>query len=262
MINRRSLLGCVAVGLVTTGFTTSANAVPIHRNVTLLLGDTPVVLRVLFNGRGPRFFHPHENEHASLRVAEDAVVRRGGMSVSLHHGGGRRISFELGGKKYSCDPNRIFTPEGTRLTTGNAPQRVRDAVDVFAAAVAGYVLKRLSVHDVVIGMHNNTPGGYSIRSYGSGGDMQEDAETIFTNEANSADDFFLTTKRQLFQDLKNHHYNVVLQKNPPQHNDGSFSVFCSQKNIPYVNIEAQDAHSVVQARMLNDLLGILSSAAA
>jgi hypothetical protein len=263
MVNRRLLLASgLAACVPFAKLSAQVFAVPTYQDTELMLGETSVIVQSLSNGLGPHFFHPHENEATSLRVAEHMVLRHGGICVSLHHGGGRRIIFELDGKKYSCDPNRIFTREGTWLTLGNAPQHVCDAVDILAAKIADVVLKGMTSHSVVVGMHNNTPGGYSVLSYGAGGNMYMDAEAVFVNTARDADDFFLTTERHFFDALKSLHHNVVLQKTPPQHNDGSFSVFCAQKNIPYVNIEAQDAHGAMQARMLRELVAILSPKAA
>lgn len=256
------MLGGVAVCMETPRLSTGARAFPLQHDIVLMLGETPVTLHVLWNGPGPRFFHPHENETTSYCAAKDIVLRYSGSLVSLYHGGGRYIKFTLDGKQYRVDPNRIYTLEGVRCALRTAPQQVCDVVSAFATEVASYVEDRKIVRSVVIGMHNNTHGAYGVHSYTPGGDMAGDAAEVSVNAAASTDDFFLTTKRQLFEALKIRHYNVVLQKNPPQHDDGSFSVYCSQQNIPYVNVEAQDAHGVMQARMLRDLSGILSGRAA
>ena len=263
MVNRRLLLsGGLTACVPFAKLSAQAFVVPTYQNTELMLGETSVIVQSLSNGAGPVFFHPHENESTSLRVAEEMVTQFGGTCISVRHGGGRYITFQMNGSRYRCDPNRIFTPEGVLLTLGNAPQNVRRAVGLFAAAVANRVRHGLGADGVVIGMHNNSSGAYSMRSYTSGGAMHMDAETVFVNTARDADDFFLTTERHLFDALKFRHYSVVLQKKPPLHNDGSFSVFCCQKDIPYVNVEAEEGHVVVQRKMLGDLIGILNSAPA
>jgi hypothetical protein len=46
----------------------------------------------------------------------------------------------------------------------------------------------------------------------------------------------------------------VLIQNPTEvKDDGSLSVYCAQKNIPYVNVEAKEGETEFQYKMLLDL---------
>jgi hypothetical protein len=73
-----------------------------------------------------------------------------------------------------------------------------------------------------------------------------------------ADDFVLTTDEKIFNHLKSKNINAVLQSHKVTTDDGSLSIYCSKKKIPYINIEAQHGHTAEQLRMLNALTSIIN----
>lgn len=236
--------GCTSVDVLNVGgslTTGEANA----GTITYMLGETPV--RIVVSGRGQyTFVALHENESTSVAAAR-AV--RAGRLVEIKHGGGREVRFVIGNKRYSIDPNRMFTDAGIRrhLKGGHDAQAI-SAVKGLAAEV----VKRLD-RRVVISLHNNTNGGYSIKSYQPGQQYARDAQGVHVSADADPDDFFFATSAKFFRAAQAANFNVALQSSAVT-DDGSLSVFCSRQGIPYVNVEAQHGHASVQKSMIEALL--------
>jgi D-alanyl-D-alanine dipeptidase len=116
---------------------------------------------------------------------------------------------------------------------------------------------------IIIALHNNTEAEYSVSSYAAGGPLEKEAAAvaIATNADDKSprdpDDFFFVTDRRLFDALAARNWNVVLQDNERATDDGSLSVLCGMKGIPYINVEAQHEHRDVQESMLNAALDVV-----
>lgn len=102
---------------------------------------------------------------------------------------------------------------------------------------------------LLIALHNNTNGNYSITSYESGS-LKSDAADLHRAAGQDSDNFFFVTTKKLFLRFKNAGFNVVLQARSVK-DDGSLSVWAARKNFAYVNIEAQHGHVSSQLKMLS-----------
>lgn len=216
------------------------------------LGSSTVTLNLYANGTGKTYFAPHEDEKTSLAVAKAAVRAHGGKVFWFSHGGGRNISFKLGGKTYEVDPNRIFSASGAKASLkalGPYSDEALQEVRVFADAVLSQVYSNTGL---IVGMHNNTDGNYSMASYIKDGKPIGEASKAWLVPGADLDDFFFTNRDYLFNKLKAKGFNVALQKRGATQ-DGSLSV---RSGLPYVNIEAQHGHSSMQTKMLEALLSI------
>ena len=231
----------------------------------LTLGDDRVALRIHQRavGGSPVAFHAlnvHDDEGTSVDAALDVVRRRGGRVVELVHSGDRNAAFQVGGQSYAADPNRMFTDAGRARTLASlsrdAPQ-ARAALAAFADEVlAAYTEAR---PEVVVTLHNNTPGRYSALSYQPGGEYASDAAAVTVHPGSDPDDFFFVTDRGLYDALAARGFNAVLQDNAAATDDGSLSVWAAQNGVPYVNVEAQHGHRDAQARMIDALVDVLES---
>jgi hypothetical protein len=195
----------------------------------------------------------HENERTSVRAARLVAGECGGRIFSLHAQGRRLITFVVDGQRYRFDPNRIFSSVGIDRTLrlyGPSSPRARQSV----AALAEWWLRQTGISraKVVVAMHNNAPGGYSIRSYGRSGELRHEAEAVHENHRHSPDDFFLVTESRFFDHLRAQGMNVVLQASGAT-DDGSLGVYCARAGIQYVNVEAAFDHLQTQIAMLREI---------
>ena len=217
-----------------------------------MLGNTEVKLNVLSSGGGPTFFAPHSNETTAISAAKAAVQANGGRAFWLTHGGGRNITFKLEGKTYVVDPNRMFSDKGAKASLQKLSTSSPEAVKA-VRGLAAFVLNKLFAGTVrpLVGIHNNTNGSYSAQSYKNGADKAS-AKEVYIHEGLDTDDFFFVTSKAVFETIKKKGFNVVLQASRIA-DDGSLSVFCQKKGVPYINVEAQEKHSGEQQKMLKVL---------
>lgn len=226
--------------------------------VDLTIGETALQTAVS-KGKSakPVFFNLHDNENTSVAAAKIFIEKAGGTVVELRHDGGREVKFQIGKKTFRFDPNRIFTLDGIKNTLGEKNEAAAQilAVDTFAKELFERFLKDEAV---VVALHNNTNGGgLTVKSYEKGGRYEKDAARVFVNPARDEDDFFFVTQESHFEAIRKKGFNVVLQDNANVTDDGSLSVFCGKRNIPYINVEAEHGHLKEQLEMLEILPEIL-----
>ena len=238
----------------------SGYAITEHRT-TLHVGDRPIDVVVHeAEVAGLTFINVHDNEDTSVEAAREVLRKTGGRIVELQHTSERNITFTLPGEDsvYVFDPNRMFTDVGIRKTLEDLSRYTvpaHEAVRTFADSVLElYDLNQLGV---VITLHNNTNENYTALSYTAGGDYEADARDTFVEGNSDPDDFFFVTDEALYEQLRAADFNVVLQDNEQATDDGSLSVFCGRRGIPYVNAEAQHGHVDQQVRMLIVLTELL-----
>jgi hypothetical protein len=217
----------------------------------LAIGETAV--RLLVEDHPPpgvTYVHLHENERTAAEATAHVLPRSGGRLVGVRAQGQRLISFAAGGRRYTFDPNRIFTPAGVSRTlrrySADLPP-ARAAVTAFAERVLRAITAPAPT--LVIAPHNNTRGGYSIRSYVSGGPLARDAARVHVGGADP-DDFCLVTEVSMFERLARREVNVVLQDPVGVDDDGSLAVACQRRGLRYVNVEARDGHLRRQVALL------------
>ena len=139
-------------------------------------------------------------------------------------------------------------------------ERPRDPGDA-QAAVRAFAEDVLALYDLpqldtVITLHN-TYEGFSVLSYVSGGEYEQEAESVFISEGTDPNDFFFVTDVQIYDGLRAEGFNVVLQDNERATDDGSLSVYAADRGLPYANAEAQHGHHDEQVDMLLGLGEVL-----
>jgi hypothetical protein len=241
---------------------------------TIRLGATEVSLRVRIGpigaaatatGAAPpsaarpglRYLNLHENEQTSVAAASALLQHQPGTLIELRAGGGRLVTFRAGWRPFAFDPNRIFTDAGLRATlrrhgsdTASARAAVQGLRDAVLALLAPATPATPDAPDLpVVALHNNGAGRYSVQAYAAGGAHARDAQAVAVNPALSPQDFFLVTRRGLFDALRELGFNVVLQSEHPA-DDGSLAVWFQQHGRAYVNVEALHGHVAEQQRML------------
>ena len=218
---------------------------------TVRLGHSSVELVVRGNERGGlRYLNLHENEQTSVEAAAALLAHGAGTLIELRSRRRRLVAFWIGWRPHVFDPNRIYTDAGLEQTLRQfaswtpaaraAVQALRDAV---LALIDG------APDEPIVALHNNGAGRYSIHAYELGGEHAADALAVAVGSARASEDFFLVTRRPLFEHLRERGFNVVLQTERPG-DDGSLSVWFGRQRRAYVNVEALHGHLHEQQRML------------
>ena len=234
----------------------------------LALGETTVEVAVHEGGEGLNLLVLHDDENTAVEAGQAFVGAHGGRLVEIRtREGERRVAFTLGGRRFSVDPNRIFTDVGARRTLeadslhAGAVALARLFGDAVRAvyAVGRPDSSRSAPRAAVVTLHNNTPDRYSALSYASGGEYERDAAAVHFAPGADPDDFFFVTERALYDALAAEGFNVVLQDNRRVTDDGSLSVWAAREGLPYVNVEAEHGHLEEQVRMLEALARVLAA---
>lgn len=210
------------------------------------LGNTPVkIIHEEKHGSltGKILVHLHENETTALQAARLYIQKHGGSLLTLQHGGTRNIQFQLHGKQYAVDPNRIFTDRGI---TRSLQQYSHDSADAHQAVkkLARAIVTHIPTGKV-IAVHNNKT--YSLRDYFPNHAMHADAKSLHYGPHSNYRNFYFVTRQQEYERLKSLHFNVALQSGHAQ-DDGSLSYYLGSNN--YVNIEAGYGELNAQFEML------------
>ncbi|MES2646265.1 MAG: hypothetical protein V4717_05275 [Bacteroidota bacterium] len=222
---------------------------------TLKAGNTTITFNNICTGeqKGIQFIHVHENEQTAADAAKKMLVKYNrGCFVSWQSMADRYVSFKLDTANYKFDPNRIYTLKGRKETLTSNGKYSREADSITASVANAFLEKYINNHKLVIALHNNTDGGgLTINSFKKGGPYAMDAKSVYVNNANDEDDFFLTTDSSIYKFIKSKGYNVLLQDNENVTDDGSLSVYAATKKIAYLNIEAQHGHLQQQLEMMD-----------
>lgn len=216
--------------------------------------DTRVIIMPICKKKLPGiwFVHVHEDESTAADAAFEFIDSTGlGCFVTLKHGMGRNISFNMKGKTYKFDPNRIYTAEGRKATLEKFGA-YSDSAFAAVSALSNFLISNyIDSNLLIVALHNNTnDGGLTIKSYQKGGDYQKDASKVFVNKNEDPDDFFYTTSLRAFDFFKQKGFNVLLQNNATVTDDGSLSVYAGMQRIDYINIEAEHLKKDQQKKML------------
>lgn len=226
------------------------------------VGDVTVQAAVYQKGTYAKelYFNMHDDENTSVEAAKKVIDLYGGRLVELRHNGQREVTFNLKGKQYKFDPNRIFTRAGVKATLTRYGKHSKAAEDEVYEFGQKLIKDVVADAEIVVAMHNNVNTIYfSVASYAPGGGMAKEAANIYINPQMGTGDFFFVTDIDFFNHFKDASFSVVLQNNNNMTDDGSLSVYCGMKKIPYINVEAQRGHLQEQIAMLKELQNLLPS---
>ncbi len=192
----------------------------------------------------------HDNEDTGLSAGLAYIAECGGTVTDSQYGGGRNFSFYFQNKEYHVDPNSIYSMQGIYGNLKKYSSYNKELADSLIV-ISEQILSHYSGDPIpnIITLHNNSDEYFSVWSFLEGGELQLMADSVYYNPDMDEDDFVIVTNTAYFNYLKKHLVSVVLQSNNPV-GDGSLSVFAHQRNIPYVNIEAQHGHYKEQLRLI------------
>ena len=224
-----------------------------QNTVALKLGPSEINLE-MFNYKSDSllFINLHNDEKTSIEAVKKVLPEKYGKYIGLLSGGTRELSYQENGQDVKFDPNRIFTKTGIEKTL----QRYQSftgknvkTVELFSSEL----LKLLKDAKLLVAVHNNSDGGFSINSIRNEMSLKKDALEIYVHPSADEDDFYYVTEKEKFDYFKKKGYHVVLQNNVHIEDDGSLSVYCGRKNIGYINVECQSGHLKQQIKMIREI---------
>jgi hypothetical protein len=215
--------------------------VPKSNTAFYKLGDGHIRIRTLQYGDSKQLFfiNLHDDEETAVSGAARLLEIHGGTLVKIENDRNRNIRFQLNGRAYMFDPNRIFSRTGiiqTLRTFGPISNNAIKELEQFAERLTQLLPPSPTC---VIALHNNSDGKFSVTSYLKGHEREKDAKAVHLAPKQDADDLFLTTDSSLFQYLRKEKFNAVWQDNSNAYKDGSLSIYCGEKNICYLNCETE-----------------------
>ncbi len=199
----------------------------------------------------------HDDEMTAVNAARSVLQEQGGVLIKIENNAKRNISFPFKGVVYSFDPNRIFSRTGIMLTlkaNGKINPLAVIEVEKFAAHLLELIPDSISC---LIALHNNTNGDFSVKTYLPGGLRQNDACQVHEDEWQDIDDIALTTDHTIYKKMAASGYNSILQDKVNVFKDGSLSVYYSEQDKRYINIETQHGSTRQYIEMMKKLLYIL-----
>jgi hypothetical protein len=209
--------------------------------VPLKLGDNTI--NAVVHQKAPvalTMLNVHDDEDTSVEAGLTNVRQHGGRVIEFVHTGERLITFNLGGTKYTFDPNRIFSEAGIKATLekhSTWTPAAHAAIKAFAAEYMSHFA--LDREPAIITLHNATEGTFSILSFLPDGEHGAASAHTHVSPRRDKFDFFFVTEQRFFDYLKARDFNVTVQDNQNTPDDGSLSIYFARKGIPYVNIEAE-----------------------
>lgn len=202
------------------------------------------------------FIHLHDSEPTSLLAAQQVLPTIGGQLITILNRGQRNLHFTHKKRKGMVDPNRIFSDTGIQqnlqeINRGLKPNYLVPPIQSFGRALLELIPATTAC---VIALHNNTDGKFSIKDYLPGGNRANDARMVFMDSLQDPDDIVLTTDSLIYAHMSAACFNTIWQDAENVRKDGSLSVYCSLRNIRYVNIETQHGSLDQYIRMLRHLM--------
>ena len=235
--------------------------IPLTKTVCYKLGHKNIPVSISAYGKRQNivYINLHDDEINSVSAARKLLEKQGGLLIKIMNEGERLVKFRLHGRNYTFDPNRIFSNEGIAGTLekfGGTNEEAVRTISAFGTFIFSMIPDTASC---IVALHNNTDGGYSVKSYMQGGAMEKDAKDVYYNSRHDADDFCFTTDSLLFIKMKEFGFNCVLQDNLDAANDGSLSVRYGKAGKRYINIETELGNENFYYEMLEKLISILDT---
>jgi len=227
------------------------------QNFNLSLGSSKITFEsIQFKTDSILFVNLHHDEITSIKAIKAVLPKYYGKYVGLKNAGKREVSLFEKGKPLKFDPNRIYTQVGIEKTLRN----YGSYSELNAKLLQSFsldLLNRFSKAELLIALHNNSNGGFSVNSILKEKQTKNDALQVFVNPVKDEDDFYYVTQKSEFDYFKSMGYNVVLQDNEKVEDDGSLSVWCGKNDIDYINVECQSGHLEEQMQMIREVFNVL-----
>ena len=197
------------------------------------------------NGDSPnRYIWLHGDEQTARMALEYHIGIYDGLAFFIESET-REIPF----KSTIVDPNRIFSRDGAyyalrKFKPGWQPGTLKMALDEIDKARESFLdILMPNKNGLLISLHNNFRG-YNVHK------EKGNSQRISIKKNENPRDFIICTNSSDFEILASSPYNVVLQNELPERDDGSLSWEALRRNVRYLNIETRLGYLSKQKAML------------
>lgn len=196
----------------------------------------------------------HHNEQTSVQAAQQLLTPEYPVRyLGIQNQQRRNLVFNSFGSTIEVDPNRIFTVEGIEKSLRNFGAPTAQKIEI-TQHVGKQLTEVMLPARLIVSLHNSADSGLAVTSFVEGALYAATAAKTYVNLQHDTDDFFLVTNQKAFDYFARKGYNVVLQNNQTQEDDGSLSVYCGRNQIDYINVECQHGHLTEQVAMLREVI--------
>lgn len=222
-----------------------------HETRTLLLEEEKVWVDIYQRaGETIIFVSLHDNENTAAQAARAYLRSHGGRLVELRHGRGREVVIRRQGRLDRFDPNRMFTDAGLRRSLAYFRSYSDDNFAIaseFARQIA--TLIDVQADQVIVAVHNNTPGKLTILDFRPGQLYGDATQEVVVHPSADPDDFFFTNSEEAFRGLTRQGFNAALMKAQPP-DIGTLGNLVNSAGGIFVLVEAEHGHLHEQLQML------------
>ena len=197
------------------------------------------------NGDSPnRYIWLHGDEQTARMALEYHIGLYNGLAFFIESET-REIPF----KSTIVDPNRIFSRDGAyyalrKFKPGWQPGTLKMALDEIDKERESFLdILMPNKNGLLISLHNNFRG-YNVHK------EKGNSQRISIKKNENPRDFIICTNSSDFEILVSSPYNVVLQNELPERDDGSLSWEALRRNVRYLNIETRLGYLSKQKAML------------
>lgn len=247
---------------------------------TLMLGETAVNINIYETKNNEiTFFAPHYNERPGAETTKKLIAEKGGRLIeieSLDANGNplRNLRFNFQNESYSVDPNRIFTANGRKCS--NFSPETNALISNFAAELLKIIITAdHNKHIPIVAVHNNKDVNdkelsernqdLTATSFVRPGVYDSQVQGVYlSNVEPDADNFIFLSTPEFLAYFAEKDFNVAIQKPSKQLfsencqiDDGSLSVYFGQKNVPYINLEADIKYGSFRQRQMLETVYLL-----
>lgn len=213
-----------------------------HRRHVALAGAR---FRIVRHGRSTRhYLLIHGNEETARSALTEFLKNQPGTAYIIESHT-RNVAIESG----EIDPNRMFSRVGAEASLKGVnpnwtPGQVAAALRILERGREHLVRALFPPdHGLLTALHNNSPD-YSVT------DEVPLSDQTSLREPGNPHAFFLCTDPEDFALLSKSSYNVVLQHEKPQQDDGSLSRLAARRGVRYLNLEVRMGDQARQLEML------------
>ena len=197
------------------------------------------------NGDSPnRYIWLHGDEQTARMALEYHIGLYNGLAFFIESET-REIPF----KSTIVDPNRIFSRDGAyyalrKFKPDWQPGTLKMALDEIDGERESFLdILMPNKNGLLISLHNNFRG-YNVHK------EKGNSQRISIKKNENPRDFIICTNSSDFEILVSSPYNVVLQNELPERDDGSLSWEALRRNVRYLNIETRLGYLSKQKAML------------